>query len=145
MSLSLSQVRSAVQSQIENISGMKVSPHPPDYFGRTQNTIAHKAFTVSIGTVAASEDRQRRSVGVYCNTSITVLFSYRMRPMDVYPTDYDNMLNLEKDVLLKCLDSYSSIEGKVQIRFIQSSRLSTQSNEYTIVTLEFIVYHTIGD
>ena len=144
MALSLSQIRSALSNQILNISGMRLAKHLPDYFGRVQDTVAHKAFTVQIDNVVGrTDERQRRSIGVYALTTVTIKFAFRLRPLDVYPTDYDNSLDLEVQLIDQVLKSYASIQTEVQIRFVSSDRQSTNSNEYMITTIVFNVYHTI--
>jgi len=144
MALSLSQIRSALSTQILNISGMRLAKHLPDYFGRVQDTVAHKAFTVQIDSVVGrTDERQRRTVGVYAQTTVTIKFAYRFRPLDVYPTDYDLALDLEVQIIDQVLKSYATIQQEVQIRFVSSDRQSTNSNEYMITTMVFNVFHTI--
>ena len=145
MALKFSQIRDAFKQQVETVSGFKLVKVLPDYFGRAQDTIAHKGFTVAVNTSAQATERQRRAVGVYLQTDVQVRFSFRLRPLDVYPTDYDLCLNAEESVILACLNSYASIQPEVQTRYISSSRESTVSNEYMITTINFIVIHTIGD
>lgn len=146
MSLKFSQIRAGLATQILTISGMRQARHLPDYFGRLQDTVAHKAFTIEIGIVNQRQDeRQRTQIGAYVQTTVIVKFAYRMRPLDVYPTDYDNSLNLEYEIIDKCLQSYATIQPKMQIRFNNSDRQSTNSNEYVIHTIEFIVLHTIKE
>lgn len=145
MALKFSQIRDAFKQQIETVSGFKLMKVLPDYFGRAQDTVAHKGFTVAVSTSAESQDRQRRSVGLYLQTDVMIKFSYRLRPLDVYPTDYDLCLDAEESVILACLNSYQAIRSEVQVRYINSQRASTASNEYMITTLNFTVLHTIGD
>ena len=145
MPLKFSQIRDAIKQQVETVTGFKLMKVLPDYFGRAQDTIAHKGFTVAVNTSSESADRQRRAVGVYVTTDVMVRFSFRLRPLDVYPTDYDLCLNAEESVILACLNSYQAIRPEVQVRYINSSRESTASNEYMITTLNFTVLHTIGD
>lgn len=146
MSLKFSQIRAGLSNQINTISGMRLAKHLPDYFGRIQDTVAHKAYTIEIGTVNQRQDeRQRQAVGAYVQTTVFVKFAYRMRPLDVYPTDYDNALDLEYEIIDKCLQSYESIQPKIHIRFNNSDRQSTASNEYVIHTIEFIILHTIKE
>ena len=141
--LKFSQIRSAIVTQIENVAGMRLSKQLPDYFGRMQDTIAHKGFTVEIGmSTQRTDERQRINVGVYVQTGVTVKLAFRLRPLDVYPTDYDAAMDLEDQIIHQVLQSYQSIQA-LQIRFNQASRASTVSNEYIISTLEFIVYHTL--
>lgn len=102
MSLSLSTLRQGISTKISEISGFKLSKHSPEFFGRTENTVAHLAYTVGLNSSTATEERQRRSVGVYIQTPVTVIFSYRLRPLDIYPTDYDLAMDKEEQVIQKC-------------------------------------------
>ena len=137
----LSDIRSQVSAKISALSGFKLSTQTPDYFGRTQNTVAHKAFVVGLDTSSQMNERQRRGVGVYTQTTVRVIFSYRLRPHSAYPTDYDLMLDTEESVINAVLAAYSS--QPFQIRYESSSRSITDSQEYVIITLEFTTYHTI--
>jgi hypothetical protein len=145
MALKLSQIRNAFKEQIETVSGFKLMNVLPDYFGRARESIAHKGFVVACNISSEENERQRRSVGVYVSTTVVVNFAYRLRPLDVYPTDYDLFLNAEESVILACLNSYQSIQNEVQVRYNNSNRQSTASNEYMLSTINFTVKHTIGD
>jgi len=143
MSLSLEALRSGIATQILGITGFTLSKHPPDYFGRQQNTIAHRSFAVAIGLVSAAAERQRRPTFVYVETAVLVSFAFRLRPLDAYPTDYDLALSAEKQVIEKVLGSYAAIQNEIQIRFVSSSRETTESNEYMLHSVEFIARHTL--
>ena len=145
MSLKLSQIRAAIATQVETVSGFHLINVLPDYFGRARESIAHKGFTVAVNVSNSTDERQRRSVGVYVSTTVLVNFAFRLRPMDVYPTDYDLFLDAEEQVILACLNSYASIRNEVQVRYEGSTRQSTASNEYMLSTITFNVLHTIGD
>ena len=142
MSIKFSQVRSEIASKISSLSGFQETKHSPDYFGRTENTVAHKAFGVRLGTALAMEERQRRGVGVYVSSPVSVVFSYRLRPLDIYPTDYDLAMDTEETVIAKVLESYSQ-NNQFTIRYNGSTREVTDSQEYIIITLEFTALHTI--
>ena len=142
MALKFSQVRGAIASKISELPGFKESGQSPDYFGRTENTVAHKAFGVRLGSSAAMEERQRRSVGVYVQTPVQVIFSYRLRPLDIYPTDYDLAMDTEETVIAKVLETYSE-NNEFTIRYLGSSRQVTDSQEYVIINVEFTTIHTI--
>lgn len=142
MSLSLSTLRQGIASKIQELSGFKLSKHSPDFFGRTENTVAHLAFSVGLNSSTATEERQRRSVGVYIQTPVTVIFSYRLRPLDIYPTDYDLAMDTEEQVIQKVLESYVS-NNQFTIRYVSSTREVTDSQEYIIITIEFTTLHTI--
>lgn len=142
MGQSLSSIRRGIASKIEEISGFKESKHTPDYFGRTENTVAHKAFSISVASSTAMEERQRRAVGVYLATPMQVLFSYRLRPLDIYPTDYDASLDAEEEIINKVLEAYPT-DNQFSIRYVSSDRTVTDSQEYIITTLSFNILHTI--
>jgi hypothetical protein len=88
------------------------------------------------------EERQRRGVGVYVSSPVSVVFSYRLRPLDIYPTDYDLAMDTEETVIAKVLESYSQ-NNQFTIRYNGSTREVTDSQEYIIITLEFTALHTI--
>lgn len=140
--MNLSTLRQAVASKVSELTGFQESPHSPDYFGRTQNTIAHKSFTVGMSSSVAMDERQRRAVGVYLQTPIQVTFSYRLRPLDIYPVDYDLSLDAEVDVIRKVLEVYTT-DNQFTLRYLSSTREVTDSQEYCIITLDFQALHTI--
>jgi hypothetical protein len=142
MPQSLSSIRKAIATKIETLSGFKESKHTPDFFGRTENTVAHKAFSISVASSTAMEERQRRAVGVYLSTPMQVIFSYRLRPLDIYPTDYDASLDAEEQVINKILEVYAT-DNEFTIRYTSSERSVTDSQEYILITLSFNILHTI--
>ena len=142
MAQSLSSIRKGIATKIEEINGFKESRHTPDYFGRTEDTVAHRAFSVGVSSSSAMEERQRRAVGVYISTPMIVIFSYRLRPLDIYPTDYDASLDAEEEVINKVLETYPS-DNKFSLRYVSSERSVTDSQEYIIISLTFNILHTI--
>jgi hypothetical protein len=143
MAISFAQVRSAVSSQVLGLSGFHLSRIPAAYFGRQQNTLAHLSFAVDVPTSSKLAERQRRSVGVYLSSTVNVIFAYRLRPKDVYPTDYDNALHKEQLVIAAVLNNYSAIKPGIEIRYDSSNRTITNSLEYMIITCAFTALHTI--
>ena len=127
MAESLARVRSMIADKVDSISGFKESRMTPDFFGRTQDSIAHKAFVVGIASTVAAEERQRRSVGEYVNSQVVITFAHRLRPLDAYPTDYDNALTAEELVINAALESYAQDtgSGKFTIRYTKFSSLTT--------------------
>ncbi len=144
MALSFSQLRSAVSSQIADLAGFHLIKMPPAYFGRTQQTISHLGFTVGISSTQQTDERQRRNNGYYINSVVLVVFMYRLRPADLYPTDYDLCLDKEQLVINKVLSSYSSIQSEVQIRYNSTERQISDSMEYMIASITFNTLHTIN-
>lgn len=142
MAQSLSSIRKGIATKIEEINGFKESRHTPDYFGRTEDTVAHRAFSVGVSSSSAMEERQRRAVGVYISTPMIVIFSYRLRPLDIYPTDYDASLDAEEEVINKVLETYPS-DNQFSLRYVSSERSVTDSQEYIIISLTFNILHTI--
>jgi len=142
--MNLSTVRQAIAEKVAAISGFKMSKHSPDYFGRTENTVAHLAFTVGLANSTAMEERQRSSVGVYVNTPVQVIFSYRLRPLDIYPTDYDLAMDTEQQIISDILTAYISPKNAFTIRYNGSIREVTESQEYIIITIDFTTLHTLN-
>ena len=142
MALSFSAVRTEIASKIDALAGFKESRQSPDYFGRTQDTIAHKGFSVQVQSTTAMEERQRRAVGEYVSTSIRVIFAYRLRPLDIYPTDYDLAMDAEETVINAVLESYAS-NNRFTLRYLGSLREVTESQEYIIINTEYNALHTI--
>ena len=142
MGQSLSSIRSGIASKITALDGFKESIQSPDYFGRTQDTIAHLGFVVGMGTSTAAAERQRRAVGVYLSSDIRIIFAYRLRPLDIYPTDYDLALDAEGDVIRNVLQAYAT-NNKFTLVYNGSSRQVTDSQEYIIITIDLTALHTI--
>ena len=144
MAISVAQVRQAVAAQVATLSGYHEAKLPPQYFGRLQDTIAHKAFAVEITRSTAVPERQRRSVGLYLNTYLTVRFAYRLRNMDTYPTDYDLSMDQAAQVLDKVLQSYSGIRQGLTGKFDSMTHRIPEGIEYIIHELNFNFLHTIN-
>ena len=142
--MKLSQIRQAFAEKIAAISGFKESKHTPDFFGRTENTVAHLAFSVSMASSTAMEERQRSAVGQYISTPVQVVFSYRLRPLDIYPTDYDLAMDQEEEIISACLGVYSSPKNEFTVRYVSSTRDVTDSQEYMLIYIDFITLHTIN-
>ena len=143
MSVSFSQLRAAVATQIDALAGFTESRIPPEYFGRNENSVAHLRFAVALSASNDAGERMRRAVGVYASSTVRVIFAYRLRPKDAYPTDYDAALDVEKNVINAVLQSYASIEPHVVIRYNRSARDVTDSTEYMIINLEFTALHML--
>lgn len=142
MSVTYAQIRGAIATRIESVAGFNEVNIPVNFIGRTQKTIAHLGFSIGINSSADSGERQRRGI-YYFDSLVTVKFMYRLRPLDVYPTDYDNCLDKEIDVVKSILSSYQSIQNEMTIRFNSSTREISPALEFMIVTLTFNVKHTI--
>tara|TARA_A100001011_G_scaffold392231_1_gene479370 strand:+ start:1331 stop:1768 length:438 start_codon:yes stop_codon:yes gene_type:complete len=142
MSCTFAQLRAAITTKVSGVTGFNLTRFPPGYFARMQNTIAHKAFLVNIRTSQDAPERQRRA-GIYLNTTVIVEFAFRLRPKDVYPTDYDAALDAEEDVIRAVLSSFSGVQAGIEIRYNRSSRLVVDSLEYQIHTLEFTARHVL--
>tara|TARA_R100000734_G_C3282489_1_gene75806 strand:+ start:102 stop:536 length:435 start_codon:yes stop_codon:yes gene_type:complete len=141
--VSLANVRSAISSNIDAVSGFTLLKLPPAYFGRSQNTIAHLGFTVGIDATNEGTERQRGIINkFYLISSVTVKFLYRLRPLDLYPTDYDNCLDKEELVIKAVLGDYTG-SIKIRPRYISSQREISNSMEYMITTINFQVQHSI--
>jgi len=142
--MKFSQIRQAIAEKIAALEGFKESKHTPDFFGRTENTVAHLAFTVSMASSSAMDERQRSSVGQYISTPVQVVFSYRLRPLDIYPTDYDLAMDKEEAIIAACLGAYTVPKNKFTLRYVSSTREVTDSQEYMLIYIDFTTLHTIN-
>ena len=115
----------------------------PEYFSRTPNTLAHKAYSVGVDVSNAQPERQRRAVGLVLESVVRVRIAYRIRPHDIL-TDYNAALDAESVVVGKILSSYATIRDGVSIRFIRSNRSAPDSSEYLISDIEFAAIHTLS-
>tara|TARA_R100000388_G_C7183710_1_gene129961 strand:+ start:57 stop:482 length:426 start_codon:yes stop_codon:yes gene_type:complete len=141
VSLGYDEIQSAISEQIELLSGFREALTLPSYFGRIQNTLAHKGFVVGLPAAQQMPERQRGIL--YVSSTVQVKFAFRLRPHDAYPLDYKNALLAEKQVTKQVLSSYESIKQGIQIRFESASREATDSTEYMIHTLNFIIFHSL--
>ena len=139
MSQTFAQVRSLMAAKVSALSGFNLVKMPPMFFGRVANTLAHKGFTVDIRSSQDSGERQRR-VGPMLQSIVVISFAYRLRPKDMYPTDYDAALDAEEDIIRACLSSYNA---DLQVRYVRSTRVVQQTLEYAIHNIEFNVFHTL--
>ena len=142
MGVALADLRSEVATNVGAIDGFNLAKMAPEYFGRQQNTVAHKSYVVGVDSTTATTERQRRTVGVYVQTNVVVRFAHRLRPLDVYPTDYDTTLNVEQTVINAVLGTYST-NNAFTIRYNGTTRTVVDSQEYMIVSCSFIALHTI--
>ena len=138
--MNLSGVRNAIIAKVDGMTGFRMSPFPVELFDRSQNTLAHLAFAVSIGSTQSMDERQRVPTRVYMSSNVDVIFAYRIRPHSI-SADYNNALDKEVEVVETVLGSYVSTPG-IEIRYNQSTRTFAQSLEYVIVQLTFTVIHT---
>lgn len=141
----LSSIRSRVATALEAIAGagLNQSPLPYGAFGRTPNSIAHKAFAVGIGGSNAMDDRQRPTEGAMLQTDLDITFAFRLRPLDQL-TDVDNQLNLENTIITALLDrSNAVLYPNLHIKLISTNRALTDSGEYILSTLSFEALHFI--
>ena len=143
MAISCAQVRAAVSAQVSTVSGFHLANLPPSYFGRIVDTIAHKAFAVQISNITAVPERQRVSIGTYIKTSVSIKFAYRLRPHDVYPTDYDSSFDSAEDIIQAVLGTYSVIQQGLVGKFDSATSTIPTAISYIIHQLNFTFFHTI--
>lgn len=143
MAIKTSQVRQAIRDQVLLVPGMHELPFPGEYIGRTQNSKAHKGFAVTVQTTNTKDDRQRRTVGYYLQTTARVVFCHRLRPKDVN-SSLDNALDLEEDIIVQVLQSYATIRQGIEIRYNRSVRTIDDTIEWIISDSEFTIFHHTG-
>ena len=141
--VALSTIRSRIATAISSIAGTKLTPLPYQAFGRTTNSIAHKAFSVGIGGSSAADDRQRPTEGAMMSTDVFIALAFRIRPLDQL-TDIDNALDFENDIIKKVLDrTNTTLYQNLHLKLVSSQRQLTDSGEYMLSTLSFESLHFI--
>lgn len=141
MAVSVKEVQRAIAGRIDALTGYKEVRMLPQYFGRTQNTLAHLGFTVDISNSNATDERQRRAVGALIDSNVRVKIAYRIRPHDIV-TDYGNALDKEQDVIAALMNPNY---GKgIELRLVSIARNSPDSQEYLISEILFSCIHTIS-
>ena len=139
----LSIIRSRVATAVEAIvgAGLKQSPLPYGAFGRTPNSIAHKAFSIGMGGSNAQDDRQRPTEGAMLQTDIDIKVSFRIRPL-AQLVDVDASLDLENTIIANVLDrTNTTLYQNLHIKLLSTNRQLTDSGEYMISTLSFELLH----
>jgi|TARA_R100000479_G_scaffold171087_1_gene114296 hypothetical protein len=141
----LSIIRSRVATAVEAIvgAGLKQSPLPYGAFGRTPNSIAHKAFSIGMGGSNAQDDRQRPTEGAMLQTDMDIKVSFRIRPL-AQLVDVDASLDLENTIIANVLDrTNTTLYQNLHIKLLSTNRQLTDSGEYMISTLSFELLHFI--
>lgn len=138
--MNLSGVRNAIIAKVDGLTGFRMSPFPVELFDRSQNTLAHLAFAVSISSTQSTEERQRLPTRVLMSSTIDVIFSFRIRPHSI-SADYNNAMDKEITVIEALLGSYASTPG-IEIRYNTSRRTFAQSLEYVLIETNYTVTHT---
>ena len=141
--VSLSTIRKRFAAAVTTLSGFDESRNPFDGYGRSPNTIAHKRFSVGVGTVTSREDdRQRRSDGIMTDTQMSVRFAFRIRPKDQIDS-YDNALDAAEQVIEIITNRSTPLHDSLQIRFTGLDNELADSGEWCTLTLSFSVLHYI--
>jgi len=141
--VSLSTIRKRFAAAVTTLSGFDESRNPFDGYGRSPNTIAHKRFSVGVGTVTSREDdRQRRSDGIMTDTQMSVRFAFRIRPKDQIES-YDNALDAAEQVIEIITNRSTPLHDSLQIRFTGLDNELADSGEWCSLTLTFSVLHYI--
>tara|TARA_R110000868_G_scaffold189732_2_gene433264 strand:+ start:2577 stop:3020 length:444 start_codon:yes stop_codon:yes gene_type:complete len=139
--VSLSTIRQRFAVSITALSGFDESRNPFDGYGRSPNTVAHKRFSVGVGTVSSrDDDRQRRDSGVMTDTEILVRYAFRIRPKDQIDS-YDDALTSAAAVMETITNRSTPLHDNLQIRFRGLDNELSDSGEWCTITLTFTVLH----
>ena len=141
--VSLSTIRQRFADAISALDGFTESRNPYDGYGRSPNTVAHKRFSVGVGSVSSrDDDRQRRLQGIMSETEILVRFAFRIRPKDQIDS-YDDALQSAQQVIEKITNRSTPLHDNLQIRFRGLDNELSDSGEWCTITILFTVLHYI--
>lgn len=142
--VSLSTIRQRFATAISALAGFDESRNPYDGYGRSPNTVAHKRFSVGVGTVTSrDDDRQRRSTGIMTDTDVLVRFAFRIRPKDQIDS-YDDALDAAAEVIEKITNRSTPLHDNLQIRFRGFDNELSDSGEWCTLSIQFSVLHYIN-
>jgi hypothetical protein len=141
--VSLQTIRQRFANAITDLTGFDESRNPYDGYGRSPNTVAHKRFSVGVGSVSSrDDDRQRRLQGIMSETEILVRFAFRIRPKDQIDS-YDDALQSAQQVIEKITNRSTPLHDNLQIRFRGLDNELSDSGEWCTITILFTVLHYI--
>jgi len=141
--VSLQTIRQRFANAITDLTGFDESRNPYDGYGRSPNTVAHKRFSVGVGSVSSrDDDRQRRLQGIMLETEILVRFAFRIRPKDQIDS-YDDALQSAQQVIEKITNRSTPLHDNLQIRFRGLDNELSDSGEWCTITILFTVLHYI--
>jgi len=141
--VSLQTIRQRFADAITDLTGFDESRNPYDGYGRSPNTVAHKRFSVGVGSVSSrDDDRQRRLQGIMSETEILVRFAFRIRPKDQIDS-YDDALQSAQQVIEKITNRSTPLHDNLQIRFRGLDNELSDSGEWCTITISFTVLHYI--
>lgn len=141
--VSLQTIRQRFADAITDLTGFDESRNPYDGYGRSPNTVAHKRFSIGVGSVSSrDDDRQRRLQGIMSETEILVRFAFRIRPKDQIDS-YDDALQSAQQVIEKITNRSTPLHDNLQIRFRGLDNELSDSGEWCTITISFTVLHYI--
>lgn len=141
--VSLQTIRQRFADAITDLTGFDESRNPYDGYGRSPNTVAHKRFSVGVGSVSSrDDDRQRRLQGIMSETEMLVRFAFRIRPKDQIDS-YDDALQSAQQVIEKITNRSTPLHDNLQIRFRGLDNELSDSGEWCTITISFTVLHYI--
>lgn len=141
--VSLETIRQRFADAISTLDGFDESRNPFDGYGRSPNTVAHKRFSVGIGSVTSrDDDRQRRSVGIMTDTEVVVRYAFRIRPKDQIDS-YDDALQSAHTVISQITNRSTPLHDSLQIRFRGIDNELADSGEWCTINVSFTVLHYI--
>lgn len=132
--MNLSTLRNNLIDRMEELSNFRLVPFPLETFDRSQNTLAHLGFAISLPSSQEQGERQRNIL--FIETRASIIFAYRLRPHSI-SIDYNNAMDKEIEVIQKII----STPG-IEIRYNQSTRNFADSLEYALIQTDYTVLHT---
>ena len=139
----LSTIRTRLKTALQSIvgAGLVESPLSFQSFGRTPNSIAHKAFSVGVLSSTSADDRQRPTIGTLTQTDIQIQVGYRIRPL-AQNADVDNAMDLENDIIIAvCNRADSTLYQNLHFKFTSVNRTLVDTGEYLISSINFESLH----
>ncbi len=141
--VSVSTLRTRVATAIDAVTGFTEASQPYGIFGRDPGSVLHKRFCVGAPSTDPGGDRQRVTDGMQVNTTIAVVFTYRLSPKDQI-TDYGSALDAEEDLIQAVMAQNSTLWANCSIRFGSiADRRVEAAGEWFTGEIRFVISHRL--
>jgi len=137
------QLREDVTTRLLTLSGWKESRVAPDNFGRDADSLAHKCFAVHpTSTDDLRQYRQRPAEGTLVETTLSILYSWRLAPKAMSDS-YDDALDGEQAIVNKLMVYDATWPSQYKFQFVSAVRETNEAGEWVTGTVSFRVVHTL--
>jgi len=143
-SLTVSDLRTRVAGLVDAVAGFSESKVPYPNFGHDPSSVSHLRFAVGATSTTPIQDRQRTTDGVTVQSSVSVLFSHRIKPKDQV-VSYGDALDSEHAIIKAIMIESSSMREDLQCVLSDIPRRDIDpAGEWFLGEIRFIITHRLA-